>query len=109
MNTRFIYTNRLIALLLIIQILFIGNIYSQKVKENTASESSAKTRSTVDLMNAITNNIMGTYELRDGEYLRGDWSDVQKSKPPRALYWSYPTGVCLLAMQRVYDVTGDVL
>jgi len=98
---------KIFVFFLILQFPFTGDIYSQNKNKNKNPAEASQTRSTVELMNAITNNIMGTYELKDGEYLHGDWSAVQKSKPPRALYWSYPTGVCLLAMQRVYDVTKD--
>jgi unsaturated rhamnogalacturonyl hydrolase len=106
MKTRLSYP-LLIIVILIIQISFGDIMFSQKTNEKSLQVAASKTRSPVELMNAITNNIMGTYELKDGEYLHGDWSDIKRSKPPRALYWSYPTGVCLLAMQRVYDVTKD--
>jgi unsaturated rhamnogalacturonyl hydrolase len=84
------------------------DVAAQKNPENANLPiNQTNNRSVVELMNAITNNLMGTYELTEGEYKHGDWADVKKSKPPRALYWSYPTGVCLLAMQRVFDITGD--
>lgn len=64
-------------------------------------------RSVMELMNLITNHQIQENQLMDGEYLRGDWDAVKKAKLPKTLYWSYPTGVTLLAMQRVYDITGD--
>lgn len=84
------------------------NLFAQKNSPQVdASKEISKTRSPYDLMNLITNFIMQTYELKDGDYSKGNWNAVKKSKTPQTLYWSYPTGVCLLAMQRVYDVTHD--
>jgi unsaturated rhamnogalacturonyl hydrolase len=84
------------------------NLYAQSSQSKPGvSGQAALTRTPVELMKLITNFIMQTYELKDGDYAKGDWNEVKKSKPPQTLYWSYPTGVCLLAMQRVYDATGD--
>jgi rhamnogalacturonyl hydrolase YesR len=66
-----------------------------------------KDRSVLQLMNLITNHQIQENPLVDGEYPRGDWEAIKKAKLPKTLYWSYPTGVTLLAMQRVYDITGD--
>jgi unsaturated rhamnogalacturonyl hydrolase len=67
----------------------------------------AEDRSVLQLMNLIINHQIQENPLADGEYPRGDWDAVKKAKLPKTLYWSYPTGVTLLAMQRVYDITGD--
>jgi unsaturated rhamnogalacturonyl hydrolase len=64
-------------------------------------------RSLVELMNLITVHQIQENELSQGEYLKGDWDTVKKSKLPKAMYWSYTTGVTLLTMQRVYDITQD--
>jgi unsaturated rhamnogalacturonyl hydrolase len=97
--------------ILLISILLIcsgGILYSQKTQsKSNSAEKVNSTRSPQELMTLITNFIMKTYALKDGDYTKGNWDAVKKSKPPRTLYWSYPTGVCLLAMQRVYDVTHD--
>ena len=101
--------NLLIPLFLFLLLFFsIQDSISQRnsPKANVPDEK-LKTRSPYELMNLITNFIMQNYELKDGDYTKGDWTAVKKSKLPRTLYWSYPTGVCLLAMQRVYDITHD--
>ena len=99
---------RILVCILIMHISLAKDVYSQKKAEKVSVPTAQpQGRSVIELMNAITYYIIGTYELRDGEYIRGDWEAVKKSKPPKALYWSYPTGVCLLAMQRVYDITHD--
>jgi unsaturated rhamnogalacturonyl hydrolase len=85
-----------------------GILFSQNSSaKSNLPEKASNTRSPEELMSLITNFIMKTYELKDGDYAKGDWNTVKKSKPPETLYWSYPTGVCLLAMQRVYNVTHD--
>lgn len=98
----------ILSFLSLIQIYFYQDLFSQKksVTGNIPRET-LQNRSTIELMNAITNNIMGTYNLKEGDYAEGDWNVVKKSKRPQTLYWSYPTGVCLLAMQRVYSITHD--
>jgi rhamnogalacturonyl hydrolase YesR len=64
-------------------------------------------RSALDLMNLITNQQLNAIALKDGDYVKGNWQEVKKSKLPIAMYWSYPTGVTLLGMQRVYNITRD--
>ena len=101
-------TLKIILLISILLMLSLGNLSSQKTQVSSKSPVKvASLRSPEELMTLITNFIMKTYELKDGEYVKGDWQAVKKSKPPQTLYWSYPTGVCLLGMQRVYDVTHD--
>jgi rhamnogalacturonyl hydrolase YesR len=84
-------------------VLATGNIYPQEATGGNEGQG----RSLTSLMNSILQYIMHTSDLTNGDYTRGDWNTVKNSKPPKALYWSYPTGVCLLGMQRVYDVTHD--
>ena len=101
-------TSKTILLISILLIFSTENSSPQKSQAPSKSPGNvAVTRSPQELMTLITNFIMKTYALKDGDYTKGNWDDVKKSKPPRTLYWSYPTGVCLLAMQRVYDVTHD--
>lgn len=64
-------------------------------------------RSTVELMKLIVDHQMEENPLAEGEYPRGEWDTVTRAKLPKTMYWSYPTGVTLLAMQRVYDVLKD--
>lgn len=64
-------------------------------------------RSPYDLMNLITNHQLHEIVLKDGTYPKGSWDMVKKSKLPTAMYWSYPTGISLLGMQRVYDITKN--
>jgi rhamnogalacturonyl hydrolase YesR len=103
--------HKILLLIFLISILFFlpeHNLDAQKAKLKTdAPAGVSATRSPIELMTLITDFIMTAYDLKDGEYAKGDWNAVKKSKPPRTLYWSYPTGVCLLAMQRVYDATND--
>jgi unsaturated rhamnogalacturonyl hydrolase len=70
-------------------------------------ERDLQSRSTLDLMKLIVDHQMSENPLEAGEYLRGDWDAVTRAKLPKTMYWSYPTGVTLLAMQRVYDVLKD--
>ncbi|MGB2868090.1 MAG: glycoside hydrolase family 88 protein [Bacteroidota bacterium] len=71
------------------------------------SNGANQNRSLVDLMNLITVHQMKDNELTNGECRKGDWDVVKKSGLPKAMYWSYTTGVTLLTMQRVYDITHD--
>ncbi len=64
-------------------------------------------RSTVELMRLIVEHQMEENPLVEGEYPRGDWNAVTMAKLPKTMYWSYPAGVTLLAMQRVYDILKD--
>src|SRR5581483_6918693 len=63
-----------------------------------------------DLVSAMT-NIAGKFvqdnPLAPAVYQYGDWDDVKKSVMPKTAYWSYTTGATLIALQRVYDITGD--
>jgi len=64
-----------------------------------------------ELMMRVTRNFMLRNPLARGKYRFGDWEDIEKSTLPKTCYWSYPTGVSLLALQRVAGITGagDVL
>src|SRR5947208_337082 len=66
---------------------------------------SAATRSPYNLMNLITRHQLQEIVLKDGTYPKGNWDIVKTSKLPTAMYWSYPAGVSLLGMQRVFDIT----
>jgi unsaturated rhamnogalacturonyl hydrolase len=46
-------------------------------------------------------------ELEEGEYQRGDWNTVLKSKPPKGIQWDYPWGVTLYGLLRVSEVLDD--
>jgi rhamnogalacturonyl hydrolase YesR len=59
------------------------------------------------LMTDISNHYLRNTPLKRGEYRRGSWAEVEQSVLPKACYWSYPTGVALLGLQRVFDLTGD--
>ncbi len=67
----------------------------------------SQTRSPLELMKLITNHQLQELVLKDGTYPKGNWMVVKTSKLPTAMYWSYPTGVSLLGMQRVYDITKN--
>lgn len=98
----------LISLIVILPFSSCRNLSAQRVQAESGTTNMVPgKRSPLELMSLITNFIMQNYELKDGDYAKGDWNAVKKSKPPQTLYWSYPTGVCLLAMQRVYDATHD--
>ena len=75
-------------------------LFSQAVKTE-------KKRSTLELMNLVTYSLMKDNPLEKGDYRKGNWKAVTQSKQPKAMNWLYPTGVSLLAMQRVYDITHD--
>ncbi|NCU03983.1 MAG: hypothetical protein GXC73_08350 [Chitinophagaceae bacterium] len=74
-----------------------GELYAQ----------SGTKRSPLDLANLIVEHQLNEIKLKDGEYRKGSWEQVKKSRMPVAMYWSYPTGVTLLGMQRVYNITKD--
>ena len=93
-----------IAILFLFSWILIPGLYAQPkaaVKKNSSS------RSAYELMNLITNHQLNEMVLKDGDYAKGSWEDVKKSALPTAMYWSYPTGVTLLGMQRVYAITKD--
>lgn len=46
-------------------------------------------------------------ELGEGEYQRGDWHTVLKSKPPKGIQWDYPWGVTLYGLLRVSEILDD--
>ncbi len=90
----------------VIPLLFCSPLYSQGSVPPRDDEG-LQNRSTVELMKLIVDHQMEENPLADGEYIRGDWDAVTRAKLPKTMYWSYPTGVTLLAMQRVYDILPD--
>ena len=91
--------NTCLGLLISFLFVFIGhtNLYSQTSSPRTPYE----------LINVITNHQLNEIVLKEGSYPKGNWEVVKKSKLPTTMYWSYPTGVSLLGIQRVYDITKD--
>ncbi len=84
------------------------SLYSQGTSRKAPQGTEATAlRSPLELMTLISNAFMQENPVSEGEYLRGDWETVKKSKPPKSVYWSYPTGVTTLAFQRVFDITHD--
>ncbi len=71
------------------------------------AQNNSSQKSPLELMNLIIGQQLADNVLEDGGYAKGDWGQVKASKMPKAMYWSYPTGVTLLAMQRVYNITKD--
>lgn len=72
------------------------------------SKSQAKTypvRSTKELMRVVANRQIR--KLEKGEYLRGSWNTVLKSKPPKGIQWNYPWGVTLSGLLRVSEILDD--
>lgn len=67
----------------------------------------AQNKSPYELMKLITDQQLTDNKLKDGDYAKGSWEKVKASNMPQAMYWSYPTGVTLLGMQRVYGITKD--
>lgn len=82
-------------------------LLAQPAAPRARPSSAVDKKSLVELMTRITDNFIRNTPLTRGEYHYGDWEDVKKSTLPKTCYWSYPTGVSLLALQRVYDITGD--
>jgi rhamnogalacturonyl hydrolase YesR len=76
-------TTKTIFLISILIIISGGNLFSQQTQAKANSPVKVQvTRSVQELMSLITNFIMQTYELREGDYAKGDWNAVTKSKPP---------------------------
>lgn len=96
-----------LAIMLLAHIVIAGELFSQKKKAVPETTTAPAVRSPLELMTLITNYFMIENPVGAGEYIRGDWEAVKKSKPPRTVYWSYPTGVSMLAFQRVYEITHD--
>jgi unsaturated rhamnogalacturonyl hydrolase len=97
---------RVVGAVVFISLLACSSVYAQEdslSRQNKVLQS----RSLLELMNLITSHQLQDNELMDGEYVKGDWDAVTNSKLPKAMYWSYTTGVTLLSMQRVYDITHD--
>jgi unsaturated rhamnogalacturonyl hydrolase len=105
MNRRMDMTTKS-GLIVLLCVFFFPAAYSQDKSVPTPTVPT-QDRSVLELMNLISNHQIQENELREGEYPRGDWDAVKRAKLPKTLYWSYPTGVTLLAMQRVFDITGD--
>jgi len=102
MNSKKINISRGFPLVLLLIILNCNVCFSQKHSETIQED-----RSTMDLMTMIAGNFMKTNPLQDGEYPRGDWESVKNAKPPQMMWWLYPTGVTLLAMQQLYTINQD--
>jgi unsaturated rhamnogalacturonyl hydrolase len=84
------------------------NCFSQKKSQKTTiGVAKQLTRPPLDLMKLIADNLVKYNPLEEGEYTKGDWKAVEKSRQAKVMWWLYPTGVSLLALQRVYDVTKD--
>ncbi len=99
---------KILAIALLAQVLTVQQIHSQKSKSPVSAVKETVTlRSPLELMTLITNSFITENPIADGEYIRGDWATIKKSRAPKAVYWSYPTGVTTLAFQRVYDITHD--
>jgi rhamnogalacturonyl hydrolase YesR len=98
------YSYASIAIIFLLGWIMAPDLYAQPkaaVKKNSSA------RSAYELMNLITNHQLNEMVLKDGDYAKGSWEAVKKSAFPTAMYWSYPTGVTLLGMQRVYAITKD--
>jgi unsaturated rhamnogalacturonyl hydrolase len=95
-----------VRMTIMVCLLLCSHLFSQDVALERKKEA-PRDRSALELMTLIADHQMQENQLMDGEYLRGDWAAVKQSKPPKVMYWSYPTGVTLLGMQRVYDISGD--
>jgi rhamnogalacturonyl hydrolase YesR len=68
---------------------------------------SAQQRTIPELISLITNHQFPNNPLKEGNYTKGSWQDVNTAKRPQTMYWSYPVGVVLLGMQRGYEITRD--
>ncbi len=100
--------SNIIILFAAFQLIFSLKTFSQDLKTPPAVEKNADDNRTVlDLMKLITNRQIQKNKLRNGEYKKGNWEAVKHSILPKTMYWSYPAGVTLLAMQRVYSITKD--
>lgn len=86
-----------------LQKFLIDSTYSQEKPDLEVTTN----RTPIDLINLITDRQIQKNELQNGIYSRGEWKEVKESRLPKTMYWSYATGVTLLAMQRVYDITKD--
>jgi unsaturated rhamnogalacturonyl hydrolase len=91
---------------ILVAFLFSSPLFSQE-SAPSRNDGALQNRSTIELMRLIVDHQMEDNPLVEGEYVRGDWDAVTRAKLPKTMYWSYPTGVTLLAMQRVYDVLKD--
>jgi rhamnogalacturonyl hydrolase YesR len=95
-------------IIILIQLLTVGELVSQKAKTLAVNPKiSNPLRTPLELMTLIANSFIAENPIADGKYIRGDWATVKKSRAPKTVYWSYPTGVTTLAFQRVYDITHD--
>ncbi len=70
------------------------------VDDTTNSKSNLK-----DLIRLVAYNKIE--EVSNGEYIKGIWEEVKNAKKSKITYWSYPTGVSLYALQRVYKILND--
>jgi unsaturated rhamnogalacturonyl hydrolase len=79
----------------------------QEAKKEMTVDANAPVRQPLELMKMIAGNLVKYNPLEEGGYVKGDWEAVEASKPAKVMWWLYPTGVSLLALQRVYDITQD--
>ena len=98
----------------IVFVLFFGFLFSVNAQESIESNNdnisggfnqSLDDRTIEELMKVIT--FSQITEQWNGDYNKGDWESVKNSKPPKFVEWSYPAGVTLYAMQRVYEILKD--
>ena len=95
-------------IIILIQLLTVSELLSQKAKPSAVNPKiTDPLRTPLELMTLIANSFIAENPIAEGEYIRGDWATVKKSRAPKTVYWSYPTGVTTLAFQRVYDITHD--
>lgn len=103
----FMLKKSIIILSLFLFITGINPVVSQTGSKTKSIGKIQKDRSTVDLMNLISNKFIGENPLREGQYNHGNWDVIKNSREPKMMWWGYPTGVTLLALQQVYEITHD--
>lgn len=61
-------------------------------------------RSDLEVLTALARRQLR--ELGAGEWKRGSWEDVEKSRPVRGISWSYPRGVTLYGLLKLSESGG---
>ncbi|NEW82349.1 MAG: hypothetical protein GZ094_08295 [Mariniphaga sp.] len=101
-NTILIVSIFLLAFITISQ-----TVSAQKILTAKSHSEIQTDRSTLELMNLIAYSFIRDNPLSAGEYGKGDWTAVKNSSNPQIMWWLYPTGVTLLAMQQLFDISQD--
>jgi len=98
------YHKILVILIFSFLISLIAQDSNSQIKKNKC-EKSLESRTLKELIRIITYRQIK--EQYNGEYNKGDWQSVKKSKRPKLEKWDYTVGVTMYGMELAYDILND--